>query len=277
MAELLKNKFSIHADLNKPRPISTAIIQRKTTDLDVGRVAFPVVIQYVYGSGGQAIVFAARDTTGRLFALRLSLNIPIEIERQMELAHHQMAPQIHYVGTIGALMFTFMDPIRDTLEKLLQYEIVSELKTALVCLLDKKTRLNLLHGDMHVQNIVLLDDGKTLGFIDFGSTFYPKSSLLTTLDFIPLILSVRDQNLRAELLQYYKDRHNMDIEVNKLVQINGGRYNGLSSYIYQKDQEQLVQNLRREFPNIQMPANGALTPFQIPCHLGYIEKYARIF
>jgi tRNA A-37 threonylcarbamoyl transferase component Bud32 len=167
-----------------------------------------------YGKGQHGIVFQIEylKEKGGIYALKVfnaqnkSDDEALRESRiQVEFARYNMAPQIrfmdvHTVSVAGRevrLGRVIMDPIYCTFLQYLTREKDSHVKkiiAALKCLLTKKYLLEYpfpyLHSDMHFNNIVILKDKKTLGFIDFGLTV-PKPAALQVLDVIPLVMSLK--------------------------------------------------------------------------------------
>jgi hypothetical protein len=155
----------------------------------------------VYGAGINGIVFKLQHRTKKTFRSVKVVTadnekvIIHEAKMQKILAQYNMAPSVHeiYKTTYRStpLMFTVMDPITTTLYKyLVAQRPVEAVIPALKCLLKKKAILKFIHGDMHIENIAILADGNTLGFIDFGFSFLGKETAYQILDFIPLLGSI---------------------------------------------------------------------------------------
>ena len=165
-----------------------------------------------YGKGQNGLIFqveALQD--GAVYALKVfnAQAFPSEeaalreFHIQKKFAQYNMAPQVHLMGVHATefrgrpvqMVRVLMDPIHCTF---LQYvrDTTSQKKAmaALLCLMRKKYLLEypypFLHSDMHYNNVVVLKDRKTLGFIDFGLTVQ-KPALLQVLDAIPLVMSLK--------------------------------------------------------------------------------------
>ena len=104
-----------------------------------------------------------------------------------------------------------MAPIGQTFLELIKSTPMARMSTVantLICLLNKKYVAGFFHQDMHVGNLCVLNDGNTLGFIDFGlSSFVPTTNAqfrLILLDFIPLVSSFTVKSSNADLVAKYK-------------------------------------------------------------------------
>jgi hypothetical protein len=183
---------------------------------EIAKLLFPgedFRIKSVYGRGAYGIVLQVEPLRNApvppgLYALKafhwdIHARALAEIRHQERFAQYNMAPRVHlnYVKTATVygrpvqFAWILMDPIYETLQDALQRVPVDRLKDGLRCLVQKKFLLDypqpILHADMHFQNLVVLQDGKTLGFIDFGQA-QPCAAYAQLLDCIPLIGSLKD-------------------------------------------------------------------------------------
>lgn len=217
----------------------------KITIDEIEQLLFPrknMKIVGVYGKGAFGLVLKTRYTDdikeqGETpnYALRLSRFFKdkdrsvYEYKIQQTFAEYNMAPKIYHYDVLNtkwqdnniSIVRAVMDPIYDTLNSYLKRgKDIKLLYEPFECLLKKKFLLNYpdpyLHGDTHTENIVLLRDGKTLGFIDFGWSV-KAPYLLQILDGIPLITSLKiyfpetKNTLIAHLLQFYDEFFNVKL------------------------------------------------------------------
>lgn len=212
---------------------------------------------------------------------------------QKEFARYNMAPQIYFMDVYRtrvkdrAVQFArvLMDPIHCTLLQLIREQTPADQKKtikAFLCLVRKKYLLEyprpFLHSDMHFNNIVLLKDKKTLGFIDFGLT-RPKPALLQILDCIPLVTSLkmvsatysgprRDAclNFARDVIRLYNKFFRVQLNWDAFQTQESGAYHyvaddGMTLHSYDwvpdpKLQRTLLpteEDIRRVFPSIQPP------------------------
>jgi hypothetical protein len=176
-----------------------------------------------------------------------------------------MAPDIYFAGSItqSNLYVSVEDPITADLRTFLKRPHNQKMvETALKCLLDKKYVIGLLHGDMHLENIAVLKDGRTLGFIDFDFSAIEKNKALTVPDFVPLITSIKTFRVGASILpyilRYYKNTFNITINISKLKVRNGGGFiydNKITSYpTLTKNWNTITEiQLNQIFPKLTLP------------------------
>lgn len=169
-----------------------------------------------YGKGESGIILQVESIEdSKLYALKVvgmrkfetDAQALREFEIQKRFAEYNMAPNIYVMdvrrstirNTPVQFVRVLMDPIDRTLLQCIRDQPPVERKKvlkALLCLVRKKFLLAypypFLHSDMHFNNIVLLQDQKTLGFIDFGLTVR-KPALCQLLDVIPLVTSLKMQ------------------------------------------------------------------------------------
>lgn len=234
--------------LRIPRPSNTAPVRLSELEILVS----PWRIVGVYGRGVQGIVFGAVSPADsqRAYAMKViaeQRDPKREFQIQAEFAAYQMSPQIHEIQVREfthpegnrRFVYAIMDPIARTLS-----EYLTDVQTppkpllrAFDCLLQKKFLLQhpapFLHGDMHVSNLVFLEDGKTMGIIDFGNTQNQPASL-QVLDAIPLIGSLlecakRKDNPRAKrlaehLVTAYNKAYDAQYELDRFVRHPGGGF-----------------------------------------------------
>jgi hypothetical protein len=263
--EIAKLWKGLKFDFSARRPISERLVRRSAGDMDTKKVQFPVTVVSLYGMGVNAVVLKIRDKRGAIYAMKIGYVDSGIVELQNTLASYEMAPRVYYVGTVSdKLKFLIMDKIQATLESYLAGPFnPNKLYIAIKCLLDKKTLLGLLHGDMHTGNIAVLKDGSTLGYIDFDfSIQYPVMRTITVLDFIPFVgsfISARQTDRLKKLTQlvlaYYKDTFRIDIEPRFIKKSNGYSYQGLDSYIKLgvNSEYNMTQRLYKVFFHVRLP------------------------
>lgn len=236
------------------------------------RIAFPLTVVGLFGKGSNSIVIEVQDSKEETFSLRLSPPVYAEeINVQNVLAGFAMAPELFYVGRlrVPGVVFSIMEIITGTLGDYIsssEYDI-NNVMVATKCLLDKKFLLGFVHGDMHLDNIALLKDGKTLGLIDFEWSFFiqePPFAYLNILDFIPFLGSLRTAPGKANKLfsrvkNYYDSMFKINIEANSIVKPygRGYQYKELFSYIknFQKAGRlgDISVIMMRTFPTLTLP------------------------
>ena len=259
----------------------------------------------VYGRGGFGLVLHVRHKiTNRDYALKLLHHNGEDTDREFRLqsifANYNMAPKLHHYEVIvknkypliingGERVFdivfamALMDPITMTVDKyIFRGGDLKRLYYPFECLIIKKYLLNypnsLLHGDMHIANIAILKDGKTLGFIDFGWTF-DKPSILQVLDCIPLISflvndpSKRGIPLAKFLVKLYNKMFKINLVLNNFTTLKCGGYtyhdqdtnSFLHSYNWELNRfvndpfmkvvkgHVTIEDLKKVFPKIEPP------------------------
>jgi hypothetical protein len=176
----------------------------------------------VYGTGVSGLVLKIQHKRSQeIYAMKLIPNSRYDTESetlkefhiQQDFAEYNMAPQIFEFGIIkgrfkgvpASLGYARMDPIQSNIRKYLEdRKSIPQLFKALKCLIYKKYLLGFpnpyLHGDMHIENIIILKDGKTLGFIDFGYGVRMPSTL-QVLDCIPLVGSIRYATVSTQMIR----------------------------------------------------------------------------
>lgn len=249
----------------------------------------PLRLDRIYGIGGYALVLKMIDARGREFAVRIGRFLPEEMEGlrvHSKLARLHLAPRL-YSFTLNesvksleprafALGITIMEPIYDIWCNVVPHirndrRAVEMVSRAFRCLLNKKFAAKFLHGDMHCGNIVLLSDGRTLGFIDFQFSILDVNPTLNILDFIPLIESIHQlgksfphapaiPKLVQDLLNYYRDSWNVKLSLNRFGALKGGgyKYRGynnidLTSYISRPDKYMSPEQVETALPGIKAP------------------------
>jgi hypothetical protein len=259
----------------------------------------------VYGKGEYGIVFRVETTSGfsggeaarGTYALKVA-HLPAqatsavlrEFEIQKEFAEYRMAPTVHLVDTKVAqfrgqpvrFVRALMDPIRSTLyDALTSVAMARRLVRALRCLIHKKYILQYptpyMHADMHLRNIALLKDGKTLGFIDFGLSV-PRPAYTQFLDGIPLMAHMKFasqerhpvpeamEELLQSTLKIYNDLFQVQLEAERLRRFPEGGFHYaargvvLHSYAWTEDLTRNRTRLPSEalvryiFPFFEVPA-----------------------
>ena len=246
----------------------------KKLEKDINRVVSnalqPIKVVDEYGVGVYSKIYKITSKN-----LTMALKVSKDENKQLDgidihraVFKYAMSPKIYATGLVNKKSFTIMDPIASDLFHYMSSDFnVAHISHAFKCLLDKKYVLGMLHGDMHVENIVILSDGITLGFIDFDFSVLNIDPILTILDFIPLLGLLKTLVLNkpvvllvAYLLQYYKDTFNISIKLEKINQIleGGFNYDGkLNSYVKIADKVGLKKTTSRDvlkcFPYLKLP------------------------
>lgn len=227
----------------------------------------------IIGKGASAEVFAAEDDQYRKYAIRIVKNEYYKFEIHLLAQKYRMAPTLFYQFIVRLAdndyyTIIIMDMIQGTLEQYLKNPRANPklVCSALECILDKKYLLKFLHGDFHIDNIVVLKDGETLGLIDFDFSVLNAPDVYVLLDFIPLIPNFitrdpkRSSILRC-LLKYYKKTYNMTINLSyfKFPKNNGVFYEfakgkSLNSYMgARKDLLFPISWIKEAFPDLSWP------------------------
>lgn len=240
-------------------------------------------LKSVFGAGVNGIVFKlVHKTTREVRALKVLEDIPdsVDVSLQVLFAKYEMAPKIHVTYKVNykktPLLFIVMDPITGSFRDSLRQgkKTVAEHCSALECLLVKKMILGYIHGDMHTENIAVLKDGKTLGFIDFGFTI-KKPMAYQILDAIPLVgdlaKSTKKPAVRDAMiifcLKFYKLFFNIMLNTKNITpfeyhgrEVGGFMYKvgpvHLYSYLRDFPPQRgipVLKGLRRAFPNYKIP------------------------
>jgi len=276
--------FFIHTILRLPRNIEVSYTE-------MNNLIFPkrkYKIVGVYGSGTFGLILKIKSNSDyRTYALKLvraTANALKEFDIQNKFAQYNMAPQLYLSDITEAkfreynVMFVraVMDPIRNTVFQYLRSgNSPRKLFYAFECLIKKKFLLDYpfpyLHSDTHVNNIVILKDGKTLGFIDFGLAHH-KPAELQILDCIPLIASCKltlprtvGEPLTEFLIRFYERMFHVPLVYSNFMEHPSGEggyayfVNGvyLHSYDWQPTQkrQRLIKpsELKRVFPTMKLP------------------------
>ncbi len=226
-------------------------------DFSSRRVNFPILVTGLYGQGANGIVFQVVDSSSKQFALRVGDMDEATVILQQVLADRKLAPQIYHVGTVTGLNteFTVMQLIHGTLDNYFEGSYNSQtVFKAISCLLDMKTILKMVHGDMHTGNIAILEDGQNLGFIDLEFAFVVPYEEFTVIDFIPLIATL-PPDLQVDVANYYRETFNITLRIRDIKSRRGGgfEYENLGSYV--EDESELVKMERKVlklFPSIRV-------------------------
>lgn len=254
-----------------------------------------------YGKGANGVIFQIESLERNMvYALktvsrkdfRSDEHAVREFQVQKEFAKFNMAPQVHSMeirnvvvrGLPVQFVQVIMDPIYSTLYQFMirNQENRKELISALLCLIRKKFLLKypkpFLHSDMHFNNIVVLKDKKTLGFIDFGFSDQ-KPALLQVLDAIPLVASLKDVASKSDpklkkyfeafvhdVIRLFDKFFNIHFELNRfeLIPNVGYQYRpskdiSLHSYNWVPNPKQdrpplpTEEDIRKVFPTIMLP------------------------
>lgn len=198
----------------------------------------------IYGFGVSATVFRVINIdTNKEYAVRVVRltnenvnNLRNEVAIQDRLSNYGLAPVIlnHWEGGQFYDGFYFFRIIMDTIDVTLDEYIknnprkLKQLYKPLECLIIKKYILDypnsILHGDMITNNIAILNDKQTLGFIDFGwSTKAP--SVLQLLDCICLVNALKGYNTRETqdfaryIIKLYNKMFNVKLEYDNFIQV----------------------------------------------------------
>lgn len=157
-----------------------------------------------YGKGSSGLVLQIQEIqSGNMFALKIIPRQKFdkrEFDIQNDFSHYGMAPKVFHVVEIKGqnpigqpVLFhiAIMEPIYMTLTDFINSNADLRLiYKPFECLITKKYIFRypnpVLHGDMTSNNIAILNDRYTLGFIDFGWSFQ-KPKVFQVLDSIPLI------------------------------------------------------------------------------------------
>lgn len=257
--------------------------QLEITPEELQALIFPsdrFVILKLYGKGKNGMVFKIQSREdANIYALKISRDLD-DYKYQEIFAKYNMAPFIHKVkqvrtkfkGVDITFVKAMMDPITTLYAYLKEGNSISKMVNALECLIKKKYILNYpepyLHGDMHVENVVILKDKKTLGFIDFDWTIR-KGPIFQILDCIPLITSIRLSRLSnsgqicESIIEMYNKLFNIKLKLNNFVRhpANGYGYRIgpilLHSYDWKPSEEQnpfpLEMDIRSAFPRLVLP------------------------
>jgi hypothetical protein len=206
----------------------------------------------VYGKGKNGLVLKIKSIeNGETYALKLTRlkdnddRTLAEYKIQQDFAKYKMAPEIHKINIHRTQLKGFdlgfvraiMEPIHMTiLQYLKERNDPVKLFQPLMCLIKKKYLLKYptpyLHSDLHIDNMVILNDKKTVGFIDFGLTTR-KPAKFQILDCIPLIAFLegdRAQNLPEGkklsqfLIAFYNRMFNVKMVASGFTRHPGGGY-----------------------------------------------------
>lgn len=231
----------------------------KVTQKEINHFLFPqkrFVLIGVYGSGAEGIVFKIIHKESRqVYALKLRQYIGSEtlqeFQIQKKFAPYKMAPEIFEADIFTGVFQNFpvkfgraiMTPIHTSVKQYLKdQKSIRKLFNALKCLIYKKYILDyphpILHGDMHIDNLIFLEDGKTIGFIDFGYGLTQQPCVLQLLDCIPLVGSIKfsrccpkdiQKKLCEQIIQLYNYLFSVELKFsNFILHPQGG-------YAYQMD------------------------------------------
>ncbi len=273
--------FFIHIILQLPRNMEISYTEMNSLIFPKKRYR----IVGVYGSGTFGLILKIKSNSDyRTYALKLTranANALKEFDIQTRFAEYNMAPQLYLYDVTESrlrgynVMFVraVMDPIRNTVYQYLRTgNSPRKLFDAFECLIKKKYLLDYpypyLHSDMHINNIVILKDGKTLGFIDFGLT-HRKPAELQLLDCIPLIASCRltlpmeAEPLAKFLIRFYDRMFKVKLELDRFMEHPGGGYayfiDGVYLHSYDwmptSKRNRLIapSELKRLFPKLKLP------------------------
>jgi hypothetical protein len=228
-------------------------------------------VKSVFGAGVNGIVFKLmHKETRQVRAVKVLEDVPrsVDVSLQVLFAKYDMAPKIYSTNKVRykktALLFIVMEPITGSFrESLLKgKKTIAEHSSALECLLVKKMILGYIHGDMHTENIAVLQDGKTLGFIDFGFTM-KKPIPYQILDAFPLIgdlMNYKNREIRDSMiifcLKFYKLFFNILLNTKNITHLV---YHGqdVGGFMYKSGPIQLYSYLR-EFPPYGLSVPKAL-------------------
>jgi hypothetical protein len=264
--EVLKKKFpALGFDEAKLNPIEKRLFANRKGELFKKLEKYRIL--KVYGSGTNSVVLKA-SRGGNISAIRIGTEkwTPDKEYLRQTLESYKMAPEVELiVGVTGAPSLTLSvegviaEDFKTFLEKKPNERMT---ESALKCLLDKKYVLGMLHGDMHLENMAILEDGLTLGFIDFEFSELGLESIFTIPDFVPLLGSIKyfgkGTFLIPYILKYYKDTFNMDINMSKVKAWSRGGYiydGALISYkaLNPNWERETRAKLAKMFPKLTLP------------------------
>jgi len=165
-------------------------------------------IQSVLGKGQYGVVYKVTDSQGQEYACKIGKN-RTEFETQLLYNQVNLSPTVYEIIDIvqyPGVCLCIMDIVQGSLKDMMDKQLVSEgaLYNALKCLIKKKYLFGypdpFIHGDFHVDNIVLLKDN-SLGIIDFAfaRTAPPVYQLL---DVFSLVGSINEYVNRRKSVQY---------------------------------------------------------------------------
>lgn len=257
-------------------PIHTTITQEEIEELIFPKRNMRIVNTYGKGEFGLVLKIQNINNPSQIFALRLSKFVKdkerslYEYRIQKRFATYQMAPDVFqydvleffWRNTTFLIVRAMMEPIQTTLNQYIaSNKNIKQLYKPFECLLKKKFLLNYpspyLHGDMHIDNIVILKDGKTLGFIDFGWTIKSPYEL-QILDCIPLITSLKlifpetKNTLINHLISFYDTFFNVKLKYENFTT------HPLGGYAYK------IRNHYMHSYNWGLRKEGAITYYGLP-------------
>lgn len=297
----------IHFFLTKILKLSHPEDYDHLTIEDINQIVFPLNkyrIVGVYGKGTHGLIFkvCSNDAHKSIFACKVvqfrhsERDTLAEFRIQQQFAKYHMAPRIYLYDIVttelevededadetdGVKTFKFgralMNYITSTLKQFIvdHYPDVKQIIPALKDLIEKKFILKyplpFLHSDMHLDNIVILKDKKTLGFIDFGLSIQRHYGL-QLLDCIPLVTSLKfyfqKRGLTLDfcqaILDLYNSLFNVNLNLHLFQKHPGGGYaynaNGTLLHSYNWKPTEIrnptivdVRQLKTCFPTFQAP------------------------
>jgi hypothetical protein len=230
----------------------------------------------VYGKGKNGLVLKIKSAeNGEIYALKLTRlkdtddRTLAEYKIQQDFAKYNMAPELHKInihrtqfkGIEIGFVRAIMDPIHMTIYQYLkERNDPVKLFQPLMCLIKKKYLLRYpnpyLHSDLHIDNMVILKDKKTVGFIDFGLTSR-KPAKFQILDCIPLIAFLegdRMQNmpdgkkLSSFLIGFYNKMFNVKMVASGFTRHPGGGYAYVTGKYMLHSYDWAPGGLRNAFP-----------------------------
>jgi hypothetical protein len=229
--------FGSQSSITIPQLI-TALNQPPIEQVEYQSMGKLVRITKLYGMGVQGAVVKAHFSNGNTYALKLGISadatefqrdvqLPLAIFKKMARLH--LAPELYGVYEFQfdkvRLRALVMDPIHTTLESLIYSKTPNDsIVGALDCLIRKKHVAQLLHGDMHTDNIVVLKDQNTMGFIDFDLSSLTRDSRWLFLDAIPLLQTMKHGPIRDQILQIYKKVYNVRLDTTKIISYKTGGF-----------------------------------------------------
>jgi serine/threonine protein kinase len=174
----------------------------------IQNILFPTA-QYtvtgVLGKGAYGIIYKVVGSNQREYACKIGTHRQ-EFEIQQLFNQHNMSPTVWEILSVPQypnVWLCIMDTVHSTLKKAMDRQEISEesIYNALKCIIKKKYLFQypspILHADFHIDNIVVLNDGKTLGIIDFAfaRTAPPVYQLL---DVLSLAGSINEYSARTQ-------------------------------------------------------------------------------
>lgn len=220
--------------------------------------------------------FAKYHMAPRIYSYDIvTTELEVDVEEDVQNANKTQSQQLVFrTFKFGRALMNY---ISATLKEFIteHYPDVKQIVPALKDLIEKKFILKyplpFLHSDMHLDNIVLLKDKRTLGFIDFGLSVQRHYGL-QLLDCIPLITSLKfyfqkrglPMNICIAILDLYNKLFNVNLNLHLFQKHPGGGYaynaNGILLHSYNWKPTEVrnptivdIRQLKTCFPTFQAP------------------------